>query len=406
MKRTVTSLACIAVLATAACSDSNGSTDWGIDGDAQAGSSGPDGGVDTGWQGGPEAGGVAPPVHEGGLVEAGGEGNAGDAQTGDAQTGDGGAGDTDSGALAAKQKVLAFLNGISGNKSAIGVEDKNGLTTDSDTMAQYAGGGQYPSFWSSDWGFGGAASDSARESIVQEGEKQWASGAIVDYIYHACSPSWGSDEGCDYSGGQDPINGSFNTITDAQWMDLVTPGGSYYQVWISRLDTISKYFLELQAAGVAPLFRVFHEMNGQWAWWQGRPGPNGSLKLFQITHDYLVQTKGLTNIIWVWNLQDYTTLASDTSQYTPGTDYFDIAALDVYNTGYTTGNYQAMTGISGGKPIAVAECAQMIDPGTLQQQPLWVYLAMWPDFFGQNTSSIPALFNDSQVLNLSQMPGW
>jgi hypothetical protein len=352
-----------------------------------------------------------PQGNNGGGNDGGRQPEAGYAEAGYAEGGggmdSGGNSGGSSAADTAKQKVLAFLNGISGKQTCIGVEDKGNLHDDSDTMASMAGTGGYPSFWSNDWGFGGAASDSSRESIVQEGERQWASGAIVNYIYHACSPSYGADEGaCDYSSGQDPINGSFNTITDAQWMDLITPGGQYYQVWISRLDTLSKYFLELQAAGVAPLFRVMHEMNGQWAWWQGRPGPNGSSKLWQITHDYLVKTKGLTNIIWVWNLQDYSTLASDTSQYTPGPDYFDIAALDVYNTGYTSGNYQAMTGIANGKPVAVAECAQMITTDQLQQQPAWVYVAIWPDFFGQNGSSIPALFNDNQILKLSQMPGW
>jgi hypothetical protein len=31
---------------------------------------------------------------------------------------------------------------------------------------------------------------------------------------------------------------------------------------------------------------------------------------------------------------------------------------------------------------------------------------MWPDFFSDNTTSIPALFGDSQVLTLEKMPGW
>jgi hypothetical protein len=31
---------------------------------------------------------------------------------------------------------------------------------------------------------------------------------------------------------------------------------------------------------------------------------------------------------------------------------------------------------------------------------------MWPDFFSDDTTSIPALFGDPQVMPLSQMPGW
>jgi hypothetical protein len=344
---------------------------------------------------------------------SGGEASNGDAASADALSeagaGEGGADAPAEGgtspSAAARQRVLAFLTGISGQKAVIGVEDKDSSNphADSDTMASMAGNGQYPSFWSADWGFGSAVSE--RENIVQEGESQWAQGALIQYIYHACPPT--EDESCEYSGGPagtTDILGS--SLTDAQWSDLVTPGGTLYQVWMGRLDLLATYFGELKAAGVAPLFRPFHEMNGSWAWWQGRPGPGGSSKLYQLTHDYLVGTKGLDNIVWVWNLQDYTTLAADVPQYTPGADFYDVAALDVYDTGYTTGNYQAMLTAGGGKPIGIAECEYLPTPDVLTAQPSWAIVAMWPDFFSDDTTSIPALFGDPQVMPLSQMPGW
>jgi len=60
-------------------------------------------------------------------------------------------------ATAAKKRVLDFLASISGNKTAIGVEDKSGGIADSNKMSSMAGNGEYPSFWSADFGFGGAA---------------------------------------------------------------------------------------------------------------------------------------------------------------------------------------------------------------------------------------------------------
>jgi len=307
----------------------------------------------------------------------------------------------DAGISTARQAVLSFLTSTTGKASAIGVEDKDSSnpTADSDTMASMAGDGQSPSFWSADWGFGSDAVDN-REGIVQEGEKQWAQGAIVQYIYHACPLTM--NELCQWT----DIDGSYGSLSDAQWADLTTPGGTLNKAWLARLDTIGAFFLELKTAGVAPLFRPLHEINGAWAWWQGRPGPTGSAKLYQITHDYLVNVKGLDNSVWVWNVQDYTTLASDVNVYTPGASYFDVAALDVYDTGYTSGNYQAMLGAANGKPIGVAECQFLPSTDVLSQQPKWAYVAMWPDFFSNNTTSIPALFGDSQVLTLSKMPGW
>ena len=199
-----------------------------------------------------------------------GLGGAGASDAGTAAAGDSGA------ATAARQTVLAFLGKISGNHTAIGVEDKAGGEADSDQMATMAGDGQNPSFWSADWGFGGAAEPSSRESIVQEGEKQWAQGAIVQYIYHACPLSWGSnEEGCDYSGGTDPIDGSFGDLSDAQWSDLTTAGGMLNGVWLARLDTLATYFQELKTAGVAPLFRPLHEIQRELGVVAGAPGTHG-----------------------------------------------------------------------------------------------------------------------------------
>ena len=55
-------------------------------------------------------------------------------------------------------------------------------------------------------------------------------------------------------------------------------------------------------------------------WWGGRPGPSGTRRLYQITHDYLRHTKNLTNLIWTWNIQDFVTLPSDADAYNPGNE--------------------------------------------------------------------------------------
>jgi hypothetical protein len=47
--------------------------------------------------------------------------------------------------------------------------------------------------------------------------------------------------------------------------------------------------------------------------------------------------------------------------------------------------------------------AKRLHPGA---KPKWSFVAFWPDFYGTNTSSIPALFKSNRVLKLSDMPGW
>jgi Glycosyl hydrolase family 26 len=296
----------------------------------------------------------------------------------------------------AKQKVLAYFSSISGKQTIFGVENKGTLHDDTDHVASVIG--KQPGFWGNDFGFGSDAV-SQRPAMATEAINQWKAGAVVALMYHACAPT--RDENCDWDqvGGATPQH-----LTDAQWSDLVTPGTDLYQAWIGRLDALSVVFQTLKDAGVAPLFRPFHEMNQCVFWWSCHTGDNGSQKLYQITHDYLVNTKGFDNIIWVWNVQDFDSLASDVTTYSPGSAYFDIAALDVYNTGYTSGNYNAMLGAAGGKFVAVAECQFMPSQAILTQQPKWLYAMLWPDFYANN--DLATLYSAPSVLTEDEMPGW
>lgn len=147
-------------------------------------------------------------------------------------------------------------------------------------------------------------------------------------------------------------------------------------------------------------------MNQGQFWWGGRRGPDGTRKLFQITHDYLVKTKGFDNIIWVWDIQDFGSLGSDVSDYNPGTDYYDIAALDVYDGGYDAWKYNAMKGIPGGKPIAIGECQVVPRSDELAAQLGWAFFMLWPDFLDDNAGALPGLYSAPNVITRDQMPGW
>ena len=104
---------------------------------------------------------------------------------------------------------------------------------------------------------------------------------------------------CEFNGG---VNGS--RLSDAEWtQQIITNGTSLNNAYKAKLDTAVPYLQQLKDAGVPVLFRPLHEMNEGWAWWGGRSGANGSARLYQITHDYLL-SKGLTNLIWVWNVKD------------------------------------------------------------------------------------------------------
>ena len=101
--------------------------------------------------------------------------------------------------------------------------------------------------------------------MIAQAQTEWAKGAIVQLMYHNCIPT--GDEYCSWDdiGGATPQH-----LTDAQWSDLVTAGTALNQAWKARLDTLSVFFAQLKAAGVAPLFRPLHEMNQPVFWWAGR----------------------------------------------------------------------------------------------------------------------------------------
>lgn len=284
-------------------------------------------------------------------------------------------------------------------RAATGIENKNAGTPTADTNRITAITGRVSSFWGGD-GFGSGAVDK-RWTMIAEAKRQFAKGALVSLMYHACSPT--RDEYCSW----DDIGASRAAkLSDAQFKELTTPGTGLYNAWIKRLDTLSPFFQDLKNAGVVVLFRPFHEMNQCVFWWACHKGANGSARLFQITRDYLSKTKGFDNIIWVWNVQDFSNLSTEVDAYNPGANAFDIASLDVYNTGYTQNNYNTMLRVSGGKPIAVAECQFMPTASLLNSQNKWVYVMLWPDFIDNNRNTIGSLYGAGNVLTLDEMPGW
>ncbi len=299
-----------------------------------------------------------------------------------------------------KAGILQYLRGISGQKTLVGIENKNAATPSSDSQVITSITGRSSSLWGGDFGFGSGAVN-YRKELMEEAKRQFRQGSLVTLMYHACSPT--RDEYCSWDdiGGKNP-----QKLNDAQFRELLTPGTALYKNWISRLDTLAVFLEDLKQAGVVVVFRPFHEVNQCVFWWSCHKGTYGTAQLFRMTHDYLTKSKGLNNLIWAWNIQDFTTLSSDVDAYSPGPEYFDLATLDVYNTGYTQHNYDTMLRIAAGKPIAIGECQFMPTAALLSKQNKWVYAMLWPDFIEENRKTLPALYSSDRVLTLDEMPGW
>jgi len=300
-------------------------------------------------------------------------------------------------------KTLNYLYSISGTKTVAGIHNREPNATPARWTGEiYKTTGKYPGLWSGDFLFQ-QENIANRQVMIAEALKQWQKGAIVNIMWHACNPA--NTQPCEWDNGK----GVLSPLPDAQWQELITDGAPINLRWKAMMDEVAAHLQVLEDNGVEVMWRPLHEMNQGKFWWGGRPGANGTRKLWQITHDYLTKTKGLTNLIWVWDMQDFPTLATDLNTYNPGEDYWDVAALDVYDaSGFTVGKYDAMVNIPGDKPIAIGECDKYPTVAQLQAQPKWVFFMGWSELvYKRNTPvELNELFSSPQIITLDELPGW
>ena len=305
----------------------------------------------------------------------------------------------------AKFKTLEYLKSISGTKTITGQQGRAWWQPMKDIS------GKYPGLFGEDFSFanffGGTNLANSRDILADECIKRWKEGQIIALMWHPCPPTYG--EPCLFEG-----SGNKNVkskLTDEEWTALITDGTPLNNSWKNMIDAIVPSMRKMQNAGVEILWRPFHEMNQGAFWWGGRKGPNGTAKLYRMMHDYLTKTKGITNLIWVWNLQDFASLQTDLTDYDPGSSYYDVLSLDVYwsdGTGLTTTKYNAMVNKAAGKPIGIGESDVMYSSGDFLAQPKWTHFMCWRELTQQKNSDqrIYDIYNATNILTLDEMPGW
>ncbi len=293
--------------------------------------------------------------------------------------------------------VLAYMYNINGSYSISGIHNREPNSNPSkQTDSIYALTGDYPGLWSGDFLF---SSDDVnnRWNMIYECEKQWNRGSIVQIMFHVTSPTKSETGNWD--------NDVCLNLSDSQWNDLITDGGSLNKTWKSRLDTYGSYLSYLQDKGVTVMVRPFHEMNQSLFWWAGRTGTNGTGALYRLTRNYLECNWGLNNLIWVWDMQD---LDYNWANYNPGNNYWDIFAVDFYNgDGYTSKKYQTALDVAGNKLIAIGECDTLPTASELQNQ-RWVFFMSWAELtFSYNSNSkIQNLYWAGNVLVQDELPSF
>jgi mannan endo-1,4-beta-mannosidase len=289
--------------------------------------------------------------------------------------------------------LLAYLDSISGTATIAGQHNYPNAGARWTDMA-YDLTAKYPGLFGGDFGFsGGEDKDSvlSRPAMIEEVKRQYRNGAVVTLTWHEVRPT--EDEPVTFHGS---VQGH---LTDAEWKELLTPGSPLNNRWRAQVDVVAGYLRQLRDAHVPVLYRPYHEMNGNWFWWGGRPGQDGSAALYRQLYDRFVNVHHLDNLVWVWNVNAPGGNASAITDYYPGAEFADVVTMDIYGE-FKQEYYDSMIALAGGKPIALAEVGGLPGLEVLQKQPRWTYFMCWSEFIqGHNSLElVNAVYHAPQVL--------
>ena len=123
-------------------------------------------------------------------------------------------------------------------------------------------------------------------------------------------------------------------------LQSILPGNEQHAKYIVWLDRVAVFIKSLKTTTGKPipiLFRPFHELTGNWFWWgKNNSSPTEFMALWKFTQDYLMHTKKIHNLIYVFNTADFSSEADYLSRY-PGDDRVDILSFDRYQYEQTNG---------------------------------------------------------------------
>lgn len=223
---------------------------------------------------------------------------------------------------------------------------------------------------------------------------------IVAFCWHWRDPTASRGK----TGSFAPKETSFRIPYDTDKHEWKTDSEEYKEI-IADLDVIAKELLKLQYAEVPVIWRPMHEGAGNlglygntgtaWFWW----GAGNSTKyneakkeysvstnedvcaecyveLWKLMYNYFTKTKGVHNLIWLWNGQN--------KKFYPGSEYVDMIGVDIYprNNDYSSqsSSYTKYANLDITKPVALSECGVIPSLEKMESDGAWwSYFMVWND---------------------------
>ena len=209
-------------------------------------------------------------------------------------------------------------------------------------------------------------------------------------------------------------------FTDSTCKEINT-SSEVYQNIVNDVDIVSSYFLQLQEKDMAVEWRPLHEASGGWFWW-GVASAECYVQLYRLVFDRMVNTNGVKNLLWVWNINTDPTYGYDYSAlngaWYPGDEYVDIVAVDIYDPllNHNSGaNYynKIISEVGTNKLIALSENGAIPDIDSIaEDKAYWSYWMTWSQTWSGNfldktpTDMWKKNLDDERIIALDDMPGW
>jgi mannan endo-1,4-beta-mannosidase len=256
--------------------------------------------------------------------------------------------------------------------------------------------GKYPLIWGGEWGFSDDRHDTDnvkyRPRLLDQIRERHKARRIAVLTWHQASPTVG--EPCDFRGGV------ICKITDADWDGILTPGAPLHKVWEEHVDRLAAALATLRDERIPIIFRPYHEMNGNWFWWGGKP--DRFKALWAMMYDRFTRTHRLDNLLWAWTCDRP---RAGVEAWFPGADRVDLLGTDIYpgrdrQETYPQEWYDRMRGLAAGRPVALSEISELPAPDVLERQP-YVYFMCWDNmvFAANKADQLKEVYSSPRVLS-------
>lgn len=120
------------------------------------------------------------------------------------------------------------------------------------------------------------------------------------------------------------------------------PGQDLNYLYTAYLDMIADYAKAVENDSITILFRPLHENTGSWFWWGAAfCDETAYINLFRYTVDYLKETKGVHNLLYVYGPGSEAENVEEYAARYPGDAYVDMIGYDLYHSLPTQDNEES-----------------------------------------------------------------